>query len=114
MIIQSKEICQFLCDLKIVDSSKNAQNEFININKSKSITLNIQTLITQTKNRFSFNLKNVFSITRQKVFKKRLKKKLFKNKKSFEKLNQSFRFEIKKHEIFFESINKITQIMKHS
>ena len=61
------------------------------------------------KIRFSFNLKNVFSITRQKVFKKRSKNKSFKNKESLENLNQSFRFEIKKHEIFFKSINEIIQ-----
>ena len=109
VILQTKKICQFLFDLEIVNNSKNARNKVININKNRSITLNVQTLITRMKIRFSFNLKNVFSITRRKVFKKRLKNKLFKNKKSFEDLNQLFRFEIKEHEIFFESRNKMIQ-----
>ena len=61
------------------------------------------------KIRFSFNLKNVFSIARRKIFKKRSKDKLFKNKKSFENLNQSFRFEMKKLKILFESIIEIIQ-----
>ena len=69
----------------------------------------MQTLITQRKFRLSLNLKNVFSITRRNVFKKRLKNKLFKNKKSLENWNQSFRLEIKEHEILFESINGTIQ-----
>ena len=87
---------------KFVDNSQHAQYEVININENKSITSNAQTLITRTKVRFSFNLKNVFSITRRRVFKKRSKDKSFKSKESFEKLNQSFRLEIKEHEILLK------------
>ena len=61
------------------------------------------------KIRFSFSSKIVFSITRQKVFKKRSKNKSFNSKKWFENLNQSFRFEIKKHGILFNLINEIIQ-----
>ena len=50
--------------LKIVDNSKNARNEVININENKNIVSNVQTLITRIKIRFSLNLKNFFSITR--------------------------------------------------
>ena len=96
-------------DSEIVDSSKNARNETINTNENKTIASNAQTLFTRTRIRFSFSLKSVFSITRRKVLKKRLKNKSFKNKKSFEKLSQSFRLEIKEHEILFESINEMIQ-----
>ena len=69
---------------KIVNNNKNARNEIININENKNIVFNAQTVITRIKIRFSFSLKSIFSITRQKVFKKRSKNKLFKSKKSFE------------------------------
>ena len=64
VILQTKEICQFLFDLEIVDNSKNARNEIININENRSIASNAQTLITRTRIRFSFSLKNVFSMMR--------------------------------------------------
>ena len=64
VILQTKEICRFFYYLKIVDNSKNARNEIININENKSIILNVQMLITRMKIRFSLRLKNVFSITR--------------------------------------------------
>ena len=38
-----------------------------------------------------------------------MKNKSFKNQESIENVNQSFRLEIEKHEIFFESINEIIQ-----
>ena len=50
--------------LKIVDNNKNACNKAINIDENKSIVLNTSTLITQTRIRFSFRLKNVFSMMR--------------------------------------------------
>ena len=107
VILQTKKICQFLFDSEIVNSSKNARNEIINIDENKNIVLNTQTLITRIKIQFSFNLRSVFSMTQQKAFKKRSKDKLFKNKKSFETLNQSFHLEIIKHEILFKSTNKM-------
>ena len=60
MILQIKKICQCVFHSKIVDNSKNARNEVINIDINKNIILNAQTLITQTKIRFSFSLKNDF------------------------------------------------------
>ena len=112
MILQTKEICQSFFDSKIVDSNKNTRNEILNIDENRSIASNAQTLITRIQIRFSFSLKSFFSITRQKVLKKSSKDKLFKSKKSFENLNQSFRFKSQEHEIFFESINEILQVNK--
>ena len=63
VILQTKKICQFSFNLKIVDNNKNARNEIINITKNKNIVLNAQTLFTRMKIRFSFNLKSVSSIT---------------------------------------------------
>ena len=48
-------------------------------------------------------------MTRRKASKKRSKDRSFKSKKLFEKLNNWFRFEIKKHVILFELIKKIAQ-----
>ena len=64
MTLQTKEIRHSFFDSNIVNSSKHARNEIININKNKTIVSSAQTLITRRKIRFSFNLKNVFSITR--------------------------------------------------
>ena len=102
VILQTKEVCQSLFDSKIFDKSKNVQNEFINTDKNKNVVLNVHKLIMQAKIRFLFNLKNFFSMTRRKAFKKRLKNRLLRSKKSFEKLNQSLRFEIKEHRILFK------------
>ena len=96
---------------EIVDKSItiNARNEFINLNKLRSIASNALSLIIQERIRFSFDLKNVFSMTRRKASNKRSKNRSFKNKKLFEKLNDSFRFEIKEQVILFEIINKMIQ-----
>ena len=48
-------------------------------------------------------------MTRRKISKKPSKDRSFKIKKLFEKSNDSFRFEIKKQIVLFESINKIIQ-----
>ena len=48
-------------------------------------------------------------MTRRKVSNKRSKDRSFQSKKLLEKLNDSFRFEIRKQVILFEIINKMTQ-----
>ena len=48
-------------------------------------------------------------MTRRKALNKRSKNRSFKNKKLFEKSNDSFRFEIKEQKILFKIINKMTQ-----
>ena len=87
VILQTKKKCQSFFNSKIVNSRQNVRNKTININENKNIALNAQTLITRKKFWFSFNLKSVFLITRRKVLKKRSKKKSFKKKELFEKLN---------------------------
>ena len=68
VILQTKKKCQFSSNSKIVDKSikENDRNEFINSN-IKSIASNVLSLITQKRIRFSFDLKNVFSMTRRKL-----------------------------------------------
>ena len=68
----------------------------MNLNKLKSNTLNELSLIIQKRIRFLFDLKNVFSMTRRKISKKRSRNQSFKSKKLFEKLDNSFDLEIKK------------------
>ena len=106
VILQTKEICQFLFNSKIVDNNKNARNETINIDENKSIVLNVQMLITRTRIRFSFNLKSIFSITRSKFCKKRSKNKSFKSKKSFEKSNNLFVSRLKNTRFFLNKFIK--------
>ena len=92
VILQTKEICQFFLFLKIVNSSTNARNEIININENKNNVSNAQTLITRAKIRFLFSLKSVFSMTRQKILKKRSKNKSFENKKFVRKFKSMVSF----------------------
>ena len=111
MTLQTKKKCQFFSNFEIFNESIkiDAWNEFINLNKIKSIALNTLSLITQKRIRFSFDLKNVFSITRRKISNKRSKDRSSKSKKLLEKSNDLFSFEIKKQLILFEFINKMIQ-----
>ena len=108
--LQTKKKCQFFSNSQIVDKSikENTRNESINSN-IESITSNALSLIIQERIRFSFDLKDVFSMTRRKVSNKRSKDRSFKSKKLFEKSNDSFRLEIKKQVVLFEIINKMIQ-----
>ena len=95
--LQTKKKCQFSLNSEIVNRSiiENARNESMNSN-IESIALSALSLITQKRIRFSFDLKDVFSMTRRKILNKRSKNRSFKSKKLFEKSNDSFRLEIKK------------------
>ena len=72
VILQIKKECQFFSNLEIVDRSTSTRNEFINLN-IRSIASNVLSLITQKKIRFSFDLKDVFLMTRRKASNKRSK-----------------------------------------
>ena len=104
-----KRNVSFFFNLEIVDRSISVWNEFINSNKIKSITSNSLSLIIQKRIRFSFDLKNVSSITQRKASNKDSKDWSFKIKKLFKKLNDLFRFEIKNQVVLFEWINKLIQ-----
>ena len=110
VILQTKKKCQFSSNSEIVDRSikENARNESINSN-IKRIASSALSLITQKRIQFSFDLEDVFSMTRRKASNKCSKDRSFKSKKLFEKSNDSFCFEIKEQVVLFEIINIMIQ-----